>query len=135
MLSFLFTFILQQTDPMASIQGDWATEGYGAIVRLRPCDDRSEELCGDLIWVWDPEDIQEGRLGKLMLDGFRLEEGAWRKGRLINPEDGKTYRGSITQRGDDLLDLKGCTARILCASQTWRRLESLPHIRRAAAAP
>ncbi|MEO1042854.1 MAG: DUF2147 domain-containing protein [Pseudomonadota bacterium] len=116
------------SDEMQSIEGDWAAQGYGAVVRLKPCERAVDELCGELLWVWDPEDVEPGRIGGMMLEGFRFDEGRWRGGRLLNPEDGRTYRGSITQRDDNILDLKGCAARVLCASQTWRRLESFPHV-------
>ncbi|MEM7741372.1 MAG: DUF2147 domain-containing protein [Pseudomonadota bacterium] len=132
MITAIVTAILvassMNADAMQSIEGDWAAQGYGAVVRIRPCEQAEVELCGHLLWVWDPEDVEPSRLGGLMLEGFRYEDGRWSGGRLVNPEDGRTYRGSITQRAEDILDLKGCAARVLCASQTWRRLESLPHI-------
>ncbi|MEM0928943.1 MAG: DUF2147 domain-containing protein [Pseudomonadota bacterium] len=115
-------------EAMDQIAGNWAAQGYGAVVRMQPCAERPDELCGQLLWVWDPEDVEPGGVGGLMLEGFRFEEDRWRGGRLTNPEDGRVYRGSIRQRDENTLDLKGCAARVLCASQTWRRLESLPHV-------
>ncbi len=124
----------QNAKPFDTITGQWATQGYGAVVSLAPCatnnnTDEIDTLCGTLVWAWDSEEIDQSAIGELMLWGFSFDKGAWRNGRLKNPEDGRSYRGVIIQRNTDVLDLKGCTARIICQSQTWRRLESLPHMR------
>jgi len=107
-----------------NIYGDWATQGLGAVVRLQPCESNAHHLCGRLIWVWDPEDVENGAVGSLMVRDFLWEEGAWRQGTLRNPEDGRTYRGSMRPDGD-LLRLKGC-AGPFCKSEAWRRLSSIP---------
>lgn len=117
----------QAQAPIERISGEWASQGYGVVVRLGQCASSLNTLCGDLVWAWDPSEIKPDTLNTEMLSGFRFEQDAWRGGYLKNPEDGNIYRGSIVQRGDDLIDLKGCFA-IFCQSQTWRRLQSLPHI-------
>ncbi len=114
--------------PIEQIGGEWASEGYGVVVQMGPCAENTDTLCGELVWAWDPADVPVEVIGAPMLWGFSFRDGAWREGRLLNPEDGRVYRGSITQRSNDLLDLQGCAARIFCQTQTWRRLSSLPHI-------
>jgi uncharacterized protein (DUF2147 family) len=43
-------------------------------------------------------------------------------GQVYNPEDGKTYSGSITLKGANALDLQGCVAGgLICKTQTWTR--------------
>ena len=111
-----------------SIYGEWATQGYGAVVDIRPCDTAPQELCGWLTWAWDPDDMQPGALGGLMLWGATYDGEHWRGGRLKNPEDGRTFRGRLWLKDDDTLSLRGC-AGPFCQTQTWRRLRSLPHIR------
>lgn len=106
------------------IYGDWATQGFGAVVRLHPCEANADHLCGRLIWVWNPEDVERDAVGALMLRDFVWDKQAWRKGTLRNPKDGRTYRGSISPDGD-ILRLKGC-AGPFCESETWRRLSSVP---------
>ena len=105
-------------DPITQISGLWVSEGAGAVIRLGACDD-DNALCGWLDWSWDP-DIAEAD-GAAMLEGFSWREGAFRGGRLTNPETGRTYRGAIRPDGD-ILRLKGC-AGPFCAKQIWRRLE------------
>lgn len=119
----------QDAVPAAEIWGQWATQGYGGVVDIYPCQTETEatQLCGDLVWVWDPADVDLAAIQQRMLWGFEFKDEAWRGGRLQNPEDGKTYKGKITLRDADLLDLKGC-AGPFCKTQTWRRLQSLPHV-------
>jgi sterol desaturase/sphingolipid hydroxylase (fatty acid hydroxylase superfamily) len=106
------------------VAGDWATRGLGGIVRLAPCASDRRLLCGRLVWVWDPTEVRAGSIGALMLRNFRWRAEAWRDGTLLNPEDGRTYSGSIRPEGD-LLRLRGC-AGPFCQTQVWRRLNSIP---------
>ncbi|MEO1250852.1 MAG: DUF2147 domain-containing protein [Pseudomonadota bacterium] len=121
---------LSSDDPVAMIEavaGRWATQGFGAVVDLHACADAPAKLCGTLSWAWDDEEIPSAAIGSLMLSGAELDDGAFRRGELLNPEDGRLYRGKITPIDADRLHLRGCAARILCQTQVWRRLESLPH--------
>jgi sterol desaturase/sphingolipid hydroxylase (fatty acid hydroxylase superfamily)/uncharacterized protein (DUF2147 family) len=112
---------------IAAVSGDWGTQGMGAVVRLGPCAETPEKLCGRMIWSWDPgvaERSGEGpMLGGLVWTGARFEEG-W----LANPEDGKTYRGAITPGAAGELRLTGC-AFVFCRSEIWRRVEEIPGCR------
>jgi len=107
-----------------AVHDDWATRGLGAVVRLQPCASDRALLCGRLIWVWDPAEVRPGAVGALILRDFRWDGSAWRDGAVLNPEDGRTYRGTITL-DRDVLRLRGC-AGPFCQSQTWRRLNSIP---------
>lgn len=107
-----------------AISGDWATPGLGSVVRLAPCERAPDQLCGRLAWSWDPARLRHGHVGMDMLRHARWRDGAFRDGVLINPEDGRSYRGEIRPDGD-LLRLKGC-AGPFCQAQVWRRLSSIP---------
>lgn len=113
-----------RADTPASIAGDWATPGLGAIVRLSACADDAQLLCGRLIWAWDPARLRHGAVGAQMLRDFAWDGEAWRDGALFNPEDGRSYAGSIRLDGD-VLRLRGC-AGPFCQGQVWRRLSSIP---------
>lgn len=106
------------------VAGDWATPGLGAIVRLAPCANDRERLCGRLIWAWDPSRVQRGAIGSEMLRNFRWRSDTWTGGEVFNPEDGRTYSGSIRPDGE-VLRLRGC-AGPFCQTQVWRRLSSIP---------
>jgi sterol desaturase/sphingolipid hydroxylase (fatty acid hydroxylase superfamily) len=107
-----------------SIYDDWATRGLGGVVHLTPCASDRARLCGRLIWVWDPADVRPGSVGAMILRDFAWDGAAWRGGAVFNPEDGRTYSGSIRLEGD-VLRLRGC-AGPFCQSQAWRRLSSIP---------
>ncbi len=107
-----------------NLSGEWATPGLGAVVSFEPCAGAARTVCGRLIWAWDVADIPHLRVGALMIEGLAWRDGAWRDGRLINPEDGRSYRGSIRPDGD-VLRLRGC-AGPFCQQQTWLRLSSIP---------
>ena len=108
----------------ADIAGDWATPGLGAVVRLAPCREDQQRLCGRLMWAWDPARLQRGAVGTEMIRDFRWDGEAWTGGALTNPEDGRTYSGAIRPDGE-VLRLRGC-AGPFCQTQVWRRLSSIP---------
>jgi Delta7-sterol 5-desaturase len=111
-----------QTAP--DIHDDWATRGLGGVVRLAPCVSNAATLCGRLIWMWDPSEVQPGAVGSLILRDFVRAGATWRSGSVLNPEDGRTYTGTIRLEGD-ILRLRGC-AGPFCQTQVWRRLSSIP---------
>jgi len=93
-------------------------------VRLSACREDARELCGRLIWAWDPARLRPGSIGAEMLRGFAWRNDAWTGGEVFNPEDGRTYSGSIRLDGE-VLRLRGC-AGPFCQTQVWRRLSSIP---------
>jgi sterol desaturase/sphingolipid hydroxylase (fatty acid hydroxylase superfamily) len=107
-----------------ALAGDWATPGLGAVVRFEPCPGASDTTCGRLVWAWDQTQMPHLRVGEMMIRGLVWRDGAWRDGRLLNPEDGRTYSGAIRPDGD-LIRLRGC-AGPFCQEQSWRRLSSIP---------
>lgn len=115
--------LMLSTAAIGEVEGLWRTEDETAIIRLLPCDGDMSRLCGDLVWVIDDEGLDEGYLGGRILEDFTYEDGAFRQGRLINPEDGRVYRGAITVQGDDQLDLQGCALRVFCQTRTWSRYD------------
>jgi uncharacterized protein (DUF2147 family) len=48
------------------------------------------------------------------------------KGDLFNPENGKTYFGTITLDTPNQLTLSGCLIAFLCQSETWTRVAKAP---------
>ncbi len=51
------------------------------------------------------------------------ERGAWDGGRIYNPEDGETYRSTMTLDGNGTLRVRGYVgAPIFGRSQTWTRV-------------
>ncbi|MGB6228633.1 MAG: DUF2147 domain-containing protein [Litorimonas sp.] len=122
-----------------SVHGLWLTEAGTARVRIADCG--PGPMQGTPCGVVASADIPEGEpttdvnnqdpalrgepiVGLTMLDGFEADGDKWKKGRIYNPEDGKSYKSSIRLDRDDanLLRVKGCIA-FLCQTQKWTRVE------------
>ena len=126
-------------DSKLDVRGEWATQGYSARVRVRPCENQPDQLCGRVLWLWEPSDKQGKPLsdaknpdpalrsrpvvGLDIIHGFRPSgtPGLWTQGNIYNPEDGRTYNARLRLRNADTLELEGCVL-FICAKQVWRRL-------------
>jgi uncharacterized protein (DUF2147 family) len=115
--------------------GIWYTGDKESQVRIVNC---GGALCGNLIWLKEPNDPATGRpktdknnadaskqsrplLGAPIVLGMKPSgPGQW-SGDVYNASDGKTYSGSFTLTGPNTADLKGCVLSILCKTQTWTR--------------
>lgn len=126
-----------QAQARADITGRWATQGFGSIVEFRQCAGAEATLCGRIIWLWERNDPR-GRprmdnhnpdrslrtrslIGVEIVRGLReTAPGVWSEGALYNPDDGRTYTGTVRMR-DGALELRGCALNLFCQTQTWRR--------------
>lgn len=110
--------------------GFWRTAEGDGLVSVRAC---GESLCGYLI---DRDKLQAAgssairavRAGEsrpatetVLLNGFTGGPERWAGGRIINPENGKVYRGWLRLLSRDRLKVTGCLVRPLCGSQVWTR--------------
>jgi uncharacterized protein (DUF2147 family) len=120
-----------------TVHGLWLTEATTGTIRVADCGPGPLEgtPCGTIVTADIPEgepttDVNnsdpalrdEPIIGLTMLDGFEKSGDKWKKGRIYNPEDGKSYKSSI-QLDDDpnVLKVKGCIA-FLCQTQRWTRV-------------
>ena len=116
------------------VTGRWATPGVSAIVELSPCAAERSTLCGTIRWLWDAVD-DKGRprldsrnmdailrsrplLGLAILSGLKPRQAVDWEGRIYNPEDGQSYRATVTRRGADMLVVEGCVL-FGCQKQVW----------------
>lgn len=122
------------------LAGRWATEGFGSIVEVRPCAGAAGEMCGRIVWLWaaspggrgrldqrNPDAALRGRplVGVEIVSGLRqTSPGVWTGGRLYNPDDGRTYTGTVRLL-DGHLELRGCAISVVCRNQTWRRPQDM----------
>jgi uncharacterized protein (DUF2147 family) len=117
-----------------SVVGKWRAESKNAVVDIVRC---GGSICGKLIGSdglrANPEMLDtknrdaklKGRkvLGLDMIAGaFTFADGAWSGGTVYNPEDGGTYKATLTNPDQDHLRLKGCIVWPLCKTQTWTRI-------------
>lgn len=114
-----------------SITGRWITQDKDAVVAISKC---GASYCGRVakFLVTPPEgasqrDINNPNpklkkrkiLGLPVLSGFKEEKTLWR-GRIYDPNTGKTYRSIVRRKSATKLEVKGCIGPF-CQTQIWTR--------------
>jgi uncharacterized protein (DUF2147 family) len=116
------------------VEGEWLTQSGSAKVKIGPCANQAERMCGALSWFRNAADAKavdehnpnpslKGRtmLGLPMIWGFRpAAPGHWTGGKIYDPQTGKTYDSKLTVTGDGNLKVEGCIL-MICQAQTWKR--------------
>lgn len=119
----------------ASILGRWRTPAEGGVVEIQRC---GATLCGRLVDAAplrrnpDQRDLRnrDASLRDRPLRGLPVLQNltggptAWRAGPLYDPNSGQSAAsGSVTLVDQNSLAVRGCIARLLCRTQTWRRVQ------------
>jgi uncharacterized protein (DUF2147 family) len=120
-----------------SLGGTWLVQDRTAKVRMVSCGDA---VCGAVVWLSQPNDAATGKpqtdklnsdLSKrsrpmlgvpVVLNMKRNNEDSKWWGKLYNPDDGNTYRGSIEVLDPTRLRVRACVA-IYCQSEIWTRAD------------
>ena len=110
------------------VYGAWLTEKQNSVVVISKC---SESPCGEIVWIdapdaetltdtENPDEALRARplLGLKMLYNFEARKDQWKKGRIYDPETGKTYGSRLRRLEDGTLQVKGCIGPI-CQTQIW----------------
>lgn len=109
------------------VTGRWLTVEGKALVDIAPC---GQTLCGRIARVLKPRpggpavDVNNPDTtlrtrpiaGILILSDFRPADDRW-KGRIYDPESGRTYRSELIRAGGTL-KVKGCIGPF-CRTQEW----------------
>lgn len=110
------------------IGGRWLTENGKAIVQIGPC---GKAVCGHIMKVvkftpgkprndaYNPDEKLRNRPieGLTILSEFSEAGSIW-KGKIYDPESGKTYASKLTRNPNGSLKVQGCIA-FFCKTQTW----------------
>lgn len=62
-------------------------------------------------------------MGLVIMEGAKKAGPVKWSGNLYNPNDGKTYAGSVTVKAKDTIELSGCVALVLCRTTSWTRVK------------
>ena len=140
--ALLLALLFVQAEPATAnaLNGEWATQGFSARVRIGPCDEAegAVRVCGTIVWLWEPVDQSASvkkdasnpdvtlrdrpLVGVRLLEGFNPgKAGEWLDGTIYNPEDGRTYAATMSIGASGELRLRGCALAIFCKTQVWRR--------------
>ena len=116
--------------------GTWLTAQGEAHIKLAKC---NAKVCATIVWIKNPVDAKTGkppvddknpdpakRGRKIMgMRIFAMEQdatGSW-TGPIYNADDGRTYKGRLSPRGDSELEVQGCADNNLCGSEVWTRVK------------
>jgi uncharacterized protein (DUF2147 family) len=120
-------------------EGVWLVQDGKARVRIAPCASQAAELCGDVVWLQNPngkdgkprrdENNPDARMqarplmGLAMIRDFRAAgPGRWEGGTIYDPKAGKTYASKMRVMPGGALKVEGCVM-MICKAQTWTRVE------------
>ena len=111
----------------ADLSGVWQTETAGSTVRIARC---GGGYCGTIaatagsgVDAQNPDPaLRSRKLVGVQIMQAGTPSGTGFEGSLYNPNDGKTYAGSLTPKGPDTVEVAGCVLSVLCKRQTWRRI-------------
>jgi len=98
------------------VAGTWLRDTGASRVRFAKC---GEAMCGTLAWVKDTSG--PAKVGqRIFYDMKPSGAGKW-SGSAFNPEDGKTYSGTMTLAGDSLTTAGCVMGGLICRSVKWSR--------------
>jgi uncharacterized protein (DUF2147 family) len=91
---------------------------FGKVTQLRP-GRQPGDVCDKC-----PGDLKNKPLmGMVILRNFRPEGNAWVGGTVVDPENGKEYKGKLWTVGSDTLSMRGFIGfSLLGRTQNWKRL-------------
>jgi uncharacterized protein (DUF2147 family) len=110
--------------------GDWRVADGVADIRVAQC---NGSMWGVVAWEKEPggrdannPDVSKKNrptLGMPILIDMKKKPGLdqW-EGQVYNAKDGQSYSATITQVGNDQLEIKGCVLGFLCGGETWTRV-------------
>jgi uncharacterized protein (DUF2147 family) len=105
------------TTALADPSGTWLRSTGESRVRIAPC---GENYCGSIVWLKDPSG--PAKVGQRVF--FDMKESGANKwsGKAFNPEDGKTYSGTMTLSGRSLTTAGCVLGGMICRSVNWSKV-------------
>ncbi len=112
------------------VLGTWVVQDSKSLIEIARCE---ESVCGTLEWFPEletittpildsnnPDDALKTRelKGIKIIYDFKETSKGWRKGRIYDPETGKTYKSKLTRIDSQSLRVEGCIGPI-CQKFIW----------------
>ena len=125
--------ILASSPAAAGITGMWLAPARSGHLKIFPC---GGAVCGRMVSATRPKDNPKlldihnedpalrhrSMVGAIVIQGFTGGPTSWSGGRVYNPGDGKSYKGSLTLVDASHLRLQGCVLGFVCKSQVFKRI-------------
>lgn len=99
------------------VTGQWERDSGASRVRFAKC---GEAVCGTIAWLKDsggPAKVGQ----RIFYDMKPTGAGKW-AGSAFNPEDGKTYSGTMTLSGNALTTAGCVLGGLICRTVKWNRM-------------
>ena len=98
------------------VVGVWERDTGASRVRFSKCGDA---LCGSLSWLKDQ--TGPAKVGQRIFYDMKPNGANKWSGSAFNPEDGKTYSGTMTLSGDSLTTAGCIMGGMICRTVKWNR--------------
>lgn len=99
------------------VVGTWERDTGASRVRFSKC---GEALCGSLSWL--KETNGPAKVGQRIFYDMKPNGANKWSGSAFNPEDGKTYSGTMTLSGSTLTTAGCVMGGLICRSVKWNRM-------------
>lgn len=99
------------------VVGTWERDIGASRVRFTKC---GEALCGSLSWL--KETNGPAKVGQRIFYDMKPNGANKWSGSAFNPEDGKTYSGTMTLSGSTLTTAGCVMGGLICRSVKWNRM-------------
>lgn len=99
------------------VVGTWERDTGASRVRFTKC---GEALCGSLSWLKDEKG--PAKVGQRIFYDMKPNGANKWSGSAFNPEDGKTYSGTMTLSGSTLTTAGCVMGGLICRSVKWNRM-------------
>lgn len=99
------------------VVGTWERDTGASRVRFSKC---GEALCGSLSWLKDTNG--PAKVGQRIFYDMKPNGANKWSGSAFNPEDGKTYSGTMTLSGSTLTTAGCVMGGLICRSVKWNRM-------------
>jgi uncharacterized protein (DUF2147 family) len=104
------------TPALADPSGTWLRSSGESRVRIAKCGDA---YCGTIVWLKNPDG--NAKVGQRVFYDMKGKHNKL-SGKAFNPEDGKTYSGTISLNGRSMTT-SGCVlGGIICRSVQWSKV-------------
>lgn len=98
------------------VSGTWLRDTGASKVRFAKCGDA---VCGTISWLKDASG--PAKLGQRIFYDMKPAGGGKWNGSAFNPEDGKTYSGTMSLSGDTLTTAGCVLGGLICRTVKWSR--------------